>query len=148
MTRAELIAFARSHRYAVQATVSPTAAAQAAVVGIAVSDDLEIVFDTLASSRKLQNLRRNPSISLVVGGTVAGDERSLQYDGVADEPTGAELERIKAIYYARFPDGPSRLSWPGLTYVRVRPRWLRYSDFNVDPPILVELDEQGLRALD
>jgi hypothetical protein len=139
MTPAELLPFLRRHRYAVQATVTPAGAAQAAVVGIAVSDDLEIVFDTLQSTRKLQNLRLNPAISLVIGGCTEGEEESVQLDGRADEPAGGDLERLKQVYYATFPDGPTRLSWPGLVYVRVRPTWLRYSNFRQDPPQIVEL---------
>jgi len=27
----------------------------------------------------------------------------------------------------------------GITYVRVRPAWVRYSDFRIDPPGIVEL---------
>jgi general stress protein 26 len=139
MTPSDLLPFLRRHRYAVQATVTPAGTAQAAVVGIAVSDDLEIVFDTLESTRKLQNLRRNPAISLVIGGCTEGDEETVQLDGVADEPVGGDLERLKQVYYATFPDGPTRLSWPGLVYVRVRPKWLRYSNFRQDPPTIVEL---------
>jgi len=121
MTRAALLEFMRGHRVAVQASVSPLDAAQAAVVGIAVTDRFEIVFDTLSSSRKAQNLRRNPKIAFVIGGLADGEERTVQFEGVADEPAGEELERLKRIYYAVYPDGPSRLSWPGLIYVRVRP---------------------------
>jgi hypothetical protein len=75
---------------------------------------------------------------------VPGDERSLQYDRVADEPEGAELERLKAIYYGQFPDGSSRLRWPGLLYVRARPRWIRFSDFRQNPPEIVEFDLAAL----
>jgi general stress protein 26 len=139
MTPSDLLPFLRQHRYAVQATVTASATPQAAVVGIAVSDDLEIVFDSLQSTRKVQNLRRNPAISLVIGGYTPGEEESVQLDGVADEPSGADLERLKQVYYARFPDGPTRLSWPGLVYLRVRPRWLRYSNFRTDPPVIVEM---------
>jgi hypothetical protein len=122
----------------VQASVSPSDAPQAAVVGIAVSDRFEIVFDTLDTSRKLLNLRSNPAIAFVIGGTKDGDERTVQYEGLADEPTGGELERLKGIYFARFPDGRERLRWPGLAYVRVRPVWIRSSNFNVQPPEIVE----------
>jgi hypothetical protein len=38
-----------------------------------------------------------------------------------------------------FPDGRERLTWPGLIHVRVRPRWLRYSDFSSTPPLIVEM---------
>jgi hypothetical protein len=32
----------------------------------------------------------------------------------------------------------TRLSWPGLIYVRIRPTWIRYSNYNIDPPQIVE----------
>ena len=46
---------------------------------------------------------------------------------------------------ATFPDGRERQAWPGLTYVRVTPTWLRYSDYSVDPPEIVEFDVADLR---
>ncbi len=101
-------------------------APQAAVVGIAVSDALEVVFDTLGTSRKANNLRLDPRVALVVGWD---EEQTLQLEGLADEPTGAELERLKRVYLAAFPDGIEREQWPDITYVRVRIKWARYSDF-------------------
>lgn len=139
MTRAEILAYMRTHSLAVQASVSGDAAPQAAVVGFAVSDDFEIVFDTLSATRKAANLRRNGRCAIVIGGVTDGDERTVQYEGVADEPAGAELERLKNLYFGVFPDGRERQRWPGLIYVRVRPRWLRFSDFNQSPPTIVEL---------
>jgi hypothetical protein len=65
-------------------------------------------------------------------------------EGVADEPAGAELERLKAAYYAVYPDGPSRTGWPGLIYVRVRPTWVRYSDFGRNPPEIIEYRAEEL----
>jgi len=138
MTPRELLAFMRTHRVAVQASVTPAAAPQAAVVGIAITDRFEVVFDTLGSSRKAHNLRANPSIALVMGGLMPGDERTVQYEGVADEPEGADRERLTDEYYAVYPDGRDRLSWPGLTYFRVRPQWIRYSDFGQPTPLIVE----------
>jgi general stress protein 26 len=138
MTPRALLDFLRGHRLAVEASVSETVAPQAAVVGFAISDQFEIVFDTLATTRKAQNLRTNPKIALVIGGLRAGDERTVQYEGIADEPSGPELEQLKQVYYTAYPDGPSRLSWPGLIYIRVRPTWIRYSDYNSDPPVIVE----------
>ena len=138
MTSRDLLEFMRRYRVAVQASVSADGAAQAAVVGIATTDRFEIVFDTLSSSRKAENLRRNPRIALVIGGVSDGEERTVQYEGLADEPSGDELERLKQAYYHVYPDGPSRLSWPGLIYVRLRPTWIRYSDFTATPPLIVE----------
>jgi hypothetical protein len=128
----------RSHSLAVQASVSPRGAPQAGVVGFIVTDDFEIIFDTVDTTRKVVNLRGNAACAFVIGGMLNGDERTVQYEGIADEPTGADLERLKQLYFVRFPDGRDRQRWPGLTYLRVRPRWLRFSDFNQSSPAIVE----------
>ena len=138
MMRADVLEFMRSHSLAVQASVSPVDAPQAAVVGFIVTDDFEVVFDTVNTTRKVANLRRNARCALVIGGIVNGDERTVQIEGIADEPTGSDLERLKELYFVRFPDGRERQHWPGLMYVRVRPRWLRFSDFNQSPPAIAE----------
>lgn len=143
-----VLTFLRGHRLAVQASVSPAGTPQAALVGYGVSDCLEIVFDTLDSTRKAQNLRRNNRIALTIGGQTAGDERTVQLEGVADEPAGVQLGALKQVYYAAYPDGPTRLSWPGLIYVRVRPTWIRYSDYNVRPPEIIEFREAGRADVD
>jgi hypothetical protein len=134
-TNAELVAFIRAHKWGVVASTGPAGAAQAAVVGIAVTDDLEIVFDTLGSTRKAANLRRDARVAVVIGWDEA---QTVQLEGVADEPAGAELARIQGVYFAAFADGPTRLAWPGITYLRVRPHWLRYSDFRGAEPELYE----------
>ena len=60
---------------------------------------------------------------------------------------GAERERIREVYFARFPGGRDRLAWEGITHVRVRPHWLRYSDFNQSPPLIVEAASDPSGAL-
>lgn len=147
MTRDELLAFMRAERYAVQASVSPSRAPQAAVVGIAVSDDFELVFDTLTDSRKMTHLRANPLIALVIGSTHDRAVRTVQYEGVADTPSGDELRRAQDIYFGVFPDGRERLTWPGVIHVRVKPLWIRYSNYGPQPPLILEFDATALRAL-
>jgi hypothetical protein len=143
MTPADLLTFVRRSKLAVVSTTSAAGAPQAAVVGIAVTDALEIVFDTLETSRKAVNLRRDARIALVIGWD---EEQTVQCEGIADEPAGPELERIKAVYIAAFPDGVARQSWPGLTYFRVRLGWARYSDFRTPDALIVELGESALSA--
>ena len=108
------------------------------------TDAFEIVFDTLSTSRKAENLRRNPAVAFVIGGTRATDERTVQYEGIADVPTGDELKRLQEIYFAVFPDGRDRLSWPGLIHIRVKPTWIRYSNFSAPPPEIVEFSREML----
>jgi pyridoxine/pyridoxamine 5'-phosphate oxidase len=136
MTRTELVSFIRRHRWGVVSTIAASGAPQAAVVGIAVTDRLELVFDTLGTSRKAQNLRRDPRAAIVVGWD---EEQTVQCEGLADEPAGAALEACQRAYFARFPDGPTRLAWAGITYFRVRPTWIRFSDFNGPEPRIVEV---------
>jgi hypothetical protein len=146
MKRSDLLDFMRHERHAVQAT-SASAGLQAAVVGIVVSDAFEIFFDTLDTTRKARNLRVDPKVAFVVGGTGPKDERTVQYQGLVDEPTGADLTRLKQLYFSRFPDGPSRESWEGITYFRARPTWLRYSDYTRAPPLIVEFSAPDLANL-
>ena len=109
-------------------------------MGIVVTDDFEVFFDTVDTNRKVVNLRSNRKIAFVIGGTTDGEERTVQYEGISDEPTGTELRRLKELYFESFPDGRERQTWPGITYIRTRPTWIRYSDFDRDPPEIVEFD--------
>jgi general stress protein 26 len=142
MTRGELLEFLRKHRLGVVATVTPNGEPESAVVGIAVSDELEVIFDTIGAARKSQNLRRFPRIAVVIGWDA---EITVQLEGIADEPKGAELDRVKEIYFGVYPDGRTRQNWPGMTYFRVRPVWARYSDFN-RPQTIVEFGQAELLA--
>ena len=143
MAREVLLGFARRHALAVQASVSPAGAPQAALVGIVVNDDFEIFFDTRANSRKSENLRRDGRIALVIGWDLA-EACTLQVEGRTDEPRGQELERWKQLYFARFPDGVERQAWPDITYFRVRPVWARFSDFRTPEPTITEFSEYDL----
>jgi hypothetical protein len=134
MEKAELTDFLRRHRYAVVASVNAGGAPQAAVVGIAVSGDLEIVFDTLTTSRKYRNLIANPAASV----TVWTGEVTAQLEGTAMEPEGAERDHYREIYFGPWPDGRDRLSWNGLTHLVIRPKWIRYTDFDQRPPLIQE----------
>jgi Pyridoxamine 5'-phosphate oxidase len=140
MTRADLLDFMRGQSLAVVATVSDAGAPEAAVVGIAVTDRFEVVFDTLRTSRKARNLRARPRVALVIGGTTPGDERTVQYEGTADEPAGPDLEPLKELYFLSFAEGRERSEWPDVTYLRLRPVWIRYSDYNQDPPLILEFE--------
>ena len=126
ISKDELYAFIKARPLAVMASVSAKGAPEAALLGIAVTPELDLIFDTMDSTRKYPNLKRDPRIALVIGWD---GEETLQYEGVADEPEGDELERLKAVYFAAVPDGVARQDWPGLTYIRVKPRWIRFSSY-------------------
>jgi pyridoxine/pyridoxamine 5'-phosphate oxidase len=135
MSLASFLSFLRQHRLAVVSTVHD-GAPQAAVVGIAVTDALDVIFDTLSTSRKYANLAADPRVALVVGWD---SEQTAQIEGMADVPTGDDLDACKQAYFEVWPDGHEREQWEHIAYVRVRPRWLRFSDFGVSPPKIEEL---------
>jgi hypothetical protein len=140
VTSAELFAFLRRYRHAVQASVAPSGAPQAALVGVAVTDALELVFDTPGSTRKAANLRHDPRIAFVLG----GDDATVQYDGVADEPSGSELRRLQRVYFEQFPERRGRGAPADLTYFRARPLWIRYTGFRDGGPRIVEWSPQSM----
>jgi len=86
--------------------------------------------------------------TLPIRSTGWGGEQTVQYEGLASEPRGAEFSRFQQAFFAVWPHGPSRLTWPGIAYFAVKPRWVRYSDFDQSPPQIVELrfPQPGFRA--
>ena len=135
MTEADLFQFISGCTLGVLSTTSTRGTPQSALVGIAVTSNLELIFDTVKSSRKYPNLMASQGCSLVIGWT---GEQTLQYEGSAAELQEPELNRYQSIYFQTWPDCRSHLAWPGIVYFVVRPRWIRYSDFGQNPPLIQE----------
>ncbi len=135
MTEADVQAFMAQFKLGVLGTIGGEGTPQSSLVGIAVTPELEIVFDTVKSSRKYPNLLARPGCSFSIGW--AG-EKTVQFEGIAEELKPPELARYQEIYFKTWTDGPERMSWPGICYFVVRPRWIRYSDFGQTPPLNLE----------
>jgi PPOX class probable F420-dependent enzyme len=124
-----LVQFVRVRGLAVLATTAADGSPQAAVVGVAATADGDIVFDTTRGSRKFANLTREPRVALVIGSEWE-DERTVQLEGTAAEIPADDP--AVAAYYQQFPTGQERADGPEIVYVRIRPRWARYSDYRPD----------------
>lgn len=135
VTTANVYRFLLQCKLGVLATVDAVNKPQSALVGIAVTEKLEIIFDTLTSSRKYSNLIACPSCSLVIGWT---EEQTVQYEGQAAVLVGYELERYQRVYFEAWPECRSHLTWPEIVYFVVRPQWIRYSDFGQQPAVIQE----------
>jgi general stress protein 26 len=129
--------FINQHKLGVVATINMAGNSEAALIGIAVSDKLEIIFDTVNTSRKYQNILRHQQVSVVIGWD---NETTVQYEGIAEVLSDDnEAEKLRDIYYQVYPDGRERAkTWPGLVHIKIIPQWLRYSNFN-DPVTIEEL---------
>jgi hypothetical protein len=125
--------FIRARGQGVVATTSPDGKPEAALMDLAVLPDLTIVFETTDQTRKFANLRADPRIAIVVGWV--GSE-TLQCDGVAELTEGRALEDAQRDYFSTFPEKLAHRDWPGNHYFRVRPVWVRFSNYH--PPRTVE----------
>lgn len=132
MTLEEIFNITRRKRYLVVSTVNKSGAPEAALMGFALTEANEFVFDTLSTSRKAVNLASNPAIALVVGWE---DNVSLQIEGSARRPVGDDLANAKSAYFREWPDGRARENWPNIAYVVVRPKWIRYSNYSGAPVV-------------
>ena len=131
----EIFDIAKRKRFLVVSTINESNAPEAALMGFAVTQANEVVFDTLSTSRKAVNLARNPAAALVIGWD---DQISLQIEGPARRPVGDDLASAKAAYFREWPDGRARENWPNIAYVVVKPKWIRYSNYAAGPPVVEE----------
>jgi general stress protein 26 len=127
MNMEEVFKFLDAEKLGVLATARSDGSPEAALMGVVATEELELIFDTVKSSRKYPNLKSNPRVAFVIGCT---SEITVQYEGIAEELEGEALAKYKKIYFAKFTDGPARECWPGIVYFAVRPRWVRYCDYN------------------
>lgn len=128
MDMEEVYNFMNGEELGVLSTLAADGTPQAALVGVAITKELELVFDTVKSSRKYPNMKRNPRVAFVIGCT---PEITVQYEGIAEELEGEAQAKYKRIYFAKFTDGPAREGWAGITYFVVRPKWVRFCDYNI-----------------
>ena len=136
MTKEFIYNFVKQHNVAVVSTISPDQKPEAALVGFAISEDLEIVFDTVKTSRKYKNLLKNSFVAVVIGWD---NETTVQYEGVATELGGEGADYYKEIYFEVYRDGRERAkTWPHIVHFKITPNWIRYSNFN-DPVVIKEL---------
>ncbi len=134
MTKEFIYNFIIQYNLAVISTSTYDHHTEAALVGFAISSDLEIVFDTVKTSRKYKNLLQNPYVAVVIGWD---NETTVQYEGLATELTGEDAERLKEIYFEVYKDGRKRAeTWPHIVHFKITPTWLRYSNFN--EPVVIE----------
>lgn len=134
MTKDFIYSFLKRHSLGVISTVSKDNKPESALIGIAFSKNLEVVFDTVKTSRKFHNIIQNPNVAMVIGWD---NETTVQLEGTATELTGEEAAYYKEIYFEVYPDGRERAeTWPHIVHFKIKPTWIRYSNYNV--PVLIE----------
>jgi len=112
-------------------------APESAVVGFGNTENLELVFGTLASTRKYKNLMINPNLSFVIGWS--STTGTLQYEGVAHELSAEEIEKYTPLLLSKSEGHKKFINHPEQKYFLVTPTWIRFSDNAGNPPEVYEL---------
>jgi general stress protein 26 len=137
MTKELVYQFINQQKLGIVSTVNNSNKPESALVGIAISVNLEVVFDTVKTSRKYLNILHNSNVAMVAGWS---DEVTVQYEGTAEVlGDDREADNLREVYFRAYPDGRERAeTWPGLVHIKITPRWIRYSNFN-EPQLIKEL---------
>lgn len=132
-----ILEFMKQHRLAVISTVSPLSLPESAVVGIAVKDDFELHIATFAQSRKLFNIKQNSQVALVIGWEHG---KTVQVEGRAEELTDpAEIKEIEWEELGNMPTVAKYIKKEHVVFLKIKPKWLKYSDFSTEPWQIEEL---------
>jgi pyridoxine/pyridoxamine 5'-phosphate oxidase len=133
ISKSDIYNFLTAHRLAVASTVSANGAPESALIYAVPTPELELIFYTLQTARKCENLQRDGRISFVIGWPQENDRVSnqdtVQYEGRAEEQEGSARDAAKDLYLAGLPENAGMAAWPGLTFFRVRPVWIRFSSY-------------------
>lgn len=122
--------FLHSHSLAVLSTMSNNGQPQSAVLEFGETENLEIIFDTHKTARKVLNIEHNPKVSFVIG----WDKNiTVQYEGMASKLEGEALKNAQKMFWAKNPKAERWATKPGVIYYSVRPTWIRYTDLETDP---------------
>lgn len=136
MTKAKILSFLKSRIHAVISTVSTAHQPESALIGFGETEQLEIIFGTETTTRKYQNLKKNPNAAFVFGWEE--DSITVQYEGIARELPKDEWDKYLKMYHDKVPSAKKYQSFPNQTYFIVIPTWIRYSDLSGEAEVVEE----------
>lgn len=135
-----VLEFLHDHPMAAIATINIDAhKPESALVAFAEFDTFELLFETLGTSRKSANLKRNNAVAFVVGEDPK-HHVTLQYEGEAlPIPRGQREICIQHFLQKDTPCTEGFLRDPRVELYKVRPKWIRYSDYTGETPDITEI---------
>lgn len=130
-----ILSFMAGQKLAVLATATWDGNPEAALVGFAEKPDLKLVFGTLRTNRKYDNIRETPEVAFVIGLT---GPITVQYEGVALELSGQEAKDHQDLQIRKHPAVAKYMRDPDEKCFLVTPTWIRYVD-TTDPESTFEI---------
>ena len=112
---------------------------ESALIAFAETEALEIIFETFVNTRKWHNLQQNPHVALVIGWDTKR-HLTLQYEGEASPVPESDIEACRNLLLAKdTPCAETFLNDPRVRLFKIRPTWIRYSDYTGQAPRIIEI---------
>lgn len=108
---------------------------ESSIVGFGQNSDLELIFGTDMTTRKVKNITQNSRVSIVVNGS----ESAIQYEGKAQLLNGKKLEDFQGIFYKKVPGLRKYSLISSQIYYKIVPTWIRYIDHTTSPGTITEI---------
>ncbi len=143
----KILRFLGTQKLAVISTVNPfNSTPESALIAFTQDEDLCLYFQTGKHTRKAQNLKSNPCVSLVFGLSLA-DLVTVQYEGKAIllEET-KDLAVCKQKFIAKnSPTTEKYFNHPSAIFFKVSPTWIGCSDYSGTKPKVIEIKDFSSR---
>lgn len=137
--RKTILDYIKKEKVGVLSTVTPDGKPEAAVMAISQTDDLELIFQTPKSYRKYVNLKKNPSVAVAFGWDME-EFITVQYEGIAKEAKGKEIDECRKIHVAKNPKSADYAYLADNKYFIIKPKWIRYWDFKTDEKFVLSFN--------
>jgi uncharacterized pyridoxamine 5'-phosphate oxidase family protein len=122
MKNSQVFDFLSTHMTCVLARTNLGQGVSAATVGFSVDEELQFVIATNRTTRKYEDIRKNPNCAIVVGFEMP---ITVQLEGVAQEVSADELGDRLETHFNKVP-AARRLAGDDQAYFLIKPTWLRY----------------------
>lgn len=126
-------------RLTVISTVNKDGKPESALMTYAVleGEALTLILSTRLNTRKWANLKTNKHVSLVFGGGFSDAE--VQFEGEAELfEDAASYKILEDVYFEQNPETLQFRGIPELVFLKVKPTWIRFTDYGMNPPVIEE----------
>lgn len=132
--------FLSNHHLAVLATCGKKKSPECAVVGYSLDGQLELVFATYQHTQKVANLGKKAKVAFAIGSDKGA---TMQYEGIATLVTQKDTAQVAERHYALVPTAAKYVGTETQVLYRVKPCWVRLTDYHADPWTMNEIGIRG-----
>ena len=126
----------KTPKFCVMSTISRDNKPECAVMGYSIFDDLTLLLSTHNTSRKWINLKNNPNVAIAIGWSFT--EMFVQSEGVVELIfEDGEYTKCEEFHFSQNPEA-KKFKSPETVYIKVKPKWIRLSDYTKLPPRIEE----------